>query len=296
MIKRLLLAAAVAWLVLTGATAQAEEKEITIGFLSWSGPFKGMREWGATGDYLAEQLGRPVTVLPLEFKEVLPAVAAGAVDFFTADPAMFVLAKRQYGAEAVVTMKNTLIGSEQIGAVLFTAVENSAVNGLTDLQGKKFGALRRWSFAGWQMAEKEFLDAGLDAYSSLSTLRFFENPQAVVKAVLSRQIDAGTIPTGLLEQMAEEGALRLEEVKVLERKFHRDFPYLCSTLLYPSFPLARTANADPKLAKKIAAALKAMPPDHRSLLEAGLSGWVDPLDYSGVEQVLGQLKGRRLDQ
>lgn len=34
MIKRLLLAAAVAWLVLTGATAQAEEKEITIGFLS----------------------------------------------------------------------------------------------------------------------------------------------------------------------------------------------------------------------------------------------------------------------
>ncbi|MGR0480718.1 MAG: phosphate/phosphite/phosphonate ABC transporter substrate-binding protein [Candidatus Electronema sp. V4] len=294
--KRLILATATAWLVLAAGLAQAAEEKITIGFLSWNGPFKGMQEWGATGDYLAEQLGRPVTVLPLAFNEVLPAVAAGRVDFFTADPAMFVAARQQHGAEAVVTMKNKLIGTEQIGAVIFTAAENGTVNGLTDLKGKKFGALRRWSFAGWQMAEKEFLDAGLDAYTSLSTLRFFENPQAVAKAVLSRQIDAGAMPTGLLEQMAEEGALRLEDVKILEQKFHPDFPYLCSTLLYPGFPLARTANADPKLAKQIAAALKTLPPEHPALADAGLSGWVDPLNYAGVEQVLGQLKGGRPDQ
>jgi len=291
MMNKLILAAAAAWLMLTGAAAQAGEKEITIGFLSWNGPFKGMRQWGATGDYLAEQLGRPVTVRPLDFKEVLPAAASGTVDFFTADPAMFVIAKREHGAEAVLTMKNTLVGTDQLGAVIFTAAENSAVNGLTNLKGKKFGALRRRSFAGWQMAEKEFLDAGLEPYTYLSTLRFFENPQAVAKAVLSRQIDAGTMPTGLLEQLAAEGALRLDDVKILEQKFHPDFPYLCSTLLYPSFPLARTAGADEKLGRQIAAALKALPPDHPVLLDSGISGWVDPLDYAGVEQVLGQLKG-----
>ncbi len=290
MMNRLILAAAAAWLVLAAGLGQAKEN-VTIGFLSWNGPFKGMRQWAATGDYLAEQLGRPVTVRALEFNEVLPAAAEGAVDFFTADPAMFVTASRQHGAEAVATMKNTLTGTEQIGAVLFTAAENGSVNGLSDLKGKKFGALRRWSFAGWQMAEKEFLDAGLDAYTHLSTLRFFENPQAVAKAVLGRQIDAGTLPTGLLEQMAAEGALRLEEVKILEQKFHPDFTYLCSTLLYPGFPLARTADADPELAGQIAAALKALPPEHPALLNAGLSGWIDPLDYAGVEQVRGQLKG-----
>ncbi len=295
MMRRLLLAAAAVWFVLGAAAAQAEKTEITIGFLSWNGPFKGMRQWAATGGYLAEQLGRPVTVLPLEFHEVLPTVAAGRVDFFTADPAMYVAASREHGAAAVLTMKNAQVGTEQIGAVLFTAAENGAVNGLTDLKGRKFGALRRWSFAGWRMAEKEFLDAGLDAYTSLSTLRFFENPQAVVKAVLNRQVDAGTIPVGLLEQMAADGALRLESVKIIEQKFHPDFPYLCSTPLYPGFPLARTAGTDSKLAQELAAALKAMPPDHPALLDAGLSGWIDPLDYTGVEQTLNRLKGGRPD-
>ncbi len=295
MMNRLILAAAAVWLVLAAGPAQAAES-VTIGFLSWNGPFKGMRQWGATGEYLAEQLGRPVTVLPLEFHEVLPAVAAGRVDFFTADPAMYLAASREHGAAAVLTMKNAEVGTEQIGAALFTAAENGAVNGLTDLQGRKFGALRRWSFAGWRMAEKEFLDAGLDAYTWLSTLRFFDTPQAVVKAVLNRQVDAGTLPAGLLEQMAAAGALRLEDVKILEQKFHPDFPYLCSTLLYPGFPLARTADADPELAKQIAAALKAMPPEHPALLAAGLSGWIDPLNYAGVEQMLGQLKGGRPDQ
>jgi twitching motility protein PilJ len=273
------------------ALCQAAEDNITIGFLSWNGPFKAIQQWSATGDYLTEKIGRPVTVIPLEFKEVLPAVESGKVDFFTADPSMFATAKAKYGAQAVVTMKNAVTGTDVIGAVIFTAASNRSINGLTNLKDRKFGAVRRWSFAGWQMAEKEFQDAGINAYTFVSSLRFFETPQAVIKAVLAKQVDAGTVPTGLLELAAAEGGINIEEVKILEKKFHSDFPFLCSTVLYPGFPLAKTATVDRKLANQVAAALKELKPGDKPLKDAGLSGWIDPLDYSGIEEIQGQLKG-----
>jgi len=288
--KRKILAAVVALVLALVSLAQAAE-EITIGFLVWNGPFSGRQQWASTGEYLAEKLGRPVEVLPLAVNEVLPAVESGRVEFFTADPAMFATAKVRYGAEAVATMNNAVTGNEQAGAVIFTAANKIRINGLTDLQGKKFGALRRWSFAGWRMAEKEFLDAGLDAYTYLHTLRFFETPQAVIKAVLSCQVDAGTVPTGLLEQAVANGEITLDQVKILEKKHHRNFPYLCSTVLYPNFPLAKTANVDKKLALQVADALKALKPEDQPLKDSGLTDWIDSLDYSGIEQLQEQLKG-----
>ncbi|MCI5162072.1 MAG: hypothetical protein D3917_08625 [Candidatus Electrothrix sp. AX5] len=72
--------------------------EVKIGILSWRGPLGFKERWEPTGKYLTESIGRPVTVLPLEFKDILPAVKNKAVDFFTADPSMFMSAKIQYGA------------------------------------------------------------------------------------------------------------------------------------------------------------------------------------------------------
>lgn len=288
--QRILLAALAVLLFFSAAVCQAAGG-VTIGFLVWNGPFDGQRQWAATGRYLAEKLRQPVRVLPLSYQDLLPAVAAGKVDFFTADPSMFITAQAKYGATAVATMKNAVIGTEYNGAVIFTAADSKSINGLTNLRDKKFGALRRWSFAGWQMAEKEFKNAGIDAYTFFHTIRFFETPQAVVKAVLSGKVDAGTLPTGLLEREFANGNGTMKDFKILARKFHQDFPFACSTDLYPGFVLAKTATVEPELAAQVAAALKELEPGDRPLADAELDGWVDPLDYSGVAKVLGQLKG-----
>ena len=280
-------------LLLSTAGIGHAKGDVTIGFLVWNGPFDGQRQWASTGQYLTKKLHQPVKVRSLSYKELLPAVAAGKVDFFTADPSMFIAAKAAYGVEPVATMKNSVIGTEYNGAVIFTKAANTSINGLTNLGGKKIGALRRWSFAGWQMAEKEFKDAGIDVYSFVHTIRFFETPEAVVKAVEMGKVDAGTLPTGLLEREVASGNGKIEDFKILAKKFHRDFPFACSTVLYPGFLLAKRAGVDQHLAEQIAEALKELQEGDRPLQDASLAGWTDPLDYSIVQKVLGQLKGMR---
>lgn len=290
--KRALLTALSVVLFLSAAVCHAAAGNgITVGFLVWSGPIDGQRQWAATGRYLEEKLQVPVKVLPLSYKKLLPTAAAGKVDFFTADPSMFIAAQAKYGAEAVATMKSAVIGTEYNGAVIFTAAANPRINELTDLRDKKFGALRRWSFAGWQMAEREFKDAGIDAYTLFHTLRFFETPKALVRAVRSGAVQAGTLPTGLLEREIALGNGTMEEFKILAEKSHQGFPFAISTALYPGFVLAKTASVKPELAEQTAAALKELRPGDAPLVDAELNGWVDPLDYSLVAEVLGQLKG-----
>ncbi|XOF33311.1 MAG: hypothetical protein ACL93V_15100 [Candidatus Electrothrix sp. YB6] len=61
--------------------------------------------------------------------------------------------------------------------------------------------------------------------------------------------------------------------------------------LYPGFPLARTASVDQKLADQVAAVLRSLQPDHRAVQEAGIAGWIDPLDYTEIKMVQEQLRG-----
>jgi ABC-type phosphate/phosphonate transport system substrate-binding protein len=291
MIKKLLAALTLLlfFIVPSFAAQKSTNETVKIGILSWNGPLGFKKSWEGIEKYLSKEIGRPFELVPLEFKEVLPAVRQGTVEFFTADPSMFISAKTKYGAEEILTMK--LINADSVGAVIFTKKDNDKVSQLPDLRGKKFGALHRWSFGGWQMAEKEFRDAGIDPYPFLHTLRFFDKPDAVVRAVLSGQVDAGTIPASILERMTRTGAIKMQDVKFLNQKDYPDFPYACSTELYPGFPLAKTAAVGHTLAHEVADALKALKPGDKILKAARITGWVDPLDYTDLEVVQSQLRG-----
>ncbi len=118
----------------TTTTVTVTDDEVKIGILSWRGPLGFKKRWQATENYLTQTLDRKITFLPLEFKEVLPAVKAGEVDFFTADPSMFISAKNEYGASEVLTMK--LSHTDSVGAVLFTRADNHKINKLYDLNQK----------------------------------------------------------------------------------------------------------------------------------------------------------------
>jgi len=261
---------------------------VKIGVLAKNGPAKALKKWAATGEYLNSRIsGKTFEIVPLDFDKVFPAVASGEVDFFLVNSSMFVTAKVKFGAEPVLTMINSRQGKAltSFGGVIFTNAYNDSVNNLTDIKGKKFMAVKKSSFGGWQMAYKEFLDAGIDPAKDFASLEFGGKHDNVVFAVQNEVVEVGTVRTDTLERLAASGAIAMEDFKIIARKEYPDFPFVCSTKLYPEWPLARTAGTDAALTAQVVAALKELKPEDKAAKAAKIVGWTDPLDYSGVEEL-----------
>ena len=273
-----------------GAFAQ---EIVKIGILAKNGPVKTLSRWKATGDYLTASLtGYQFEIVPLDFKDVNPAIEKGSVAFFLVNSSMFVEAKIRYGTVAVATMINSRQGKplKAFGGVILTSVDNDDINSIDDLRGKSFMAVSKSSFGGWQMAYKEMLDAGVNPYTDISKLEFGGKHDNVVLAVLNGAADAGTVRTDTLERMAAAGNIFMDDFKIINKKEIADFPFLCSTTLYPEWPLARLPDTSNELADKVAAALKSLKPDDPAAKAAKVVGWTSPLDYSPVEDLQKKLK------
>jgi ABC-type phosphate/phosphonate transport system substrate-binding protein len=65
------------------------------------------------------------------------------------------------------------------------------------------------------MAKRRLLAQGIEMDKEM-TVRFFNTHDAVVQAVLSGEVDAGTVRTDTLEQMSASGAIQLNDIKVLD--------------------------------------------------------------------------------
>ena len=285
----LIMAVLVAGLFTTNALAQ----NVKIGVLAKDGPVKALKMWKSTGEYLTSKLdGATVEIIPLDFEEVFPAIEEKKVDFFLVNSSMFVTAKVKYQSSAIATMINSRQGKplESFGGVILTTEWNDEINSVQDLKGKHFMAVQDTSFGGWQMAYKEMLDSGVDPMKDLSKLDFGGKHDNVVLAVLNEQVDAGTVRTDTLERMAAAGDIAMEDFKIIAKKDNQDFPFVCSTALYPEWPLAKIGDTPADLADKIVGALKELKPEDKAAKDAKIVGWTDPLDYQGVEDLQKSLK------
>jgi two-component system, LuxR family, sensor histidine kinase TtrS len=274
------------------ATTQAQET-YKIGVLAKNGPVKALQMWKATGDYLSSKLsGKTFEIVPLGFEEVNPAIEAGKVDFFLVNSSMYVTAMVRYGASAVATMVNSRQGQplKAFGGVILTTDGNKAINSIADLKGKKFMAVQASSFGGWQMAYKAILDEGVDPNRDFAKLEFGGKHDNVVYAVMNGAVDAGTVRTDTLERMVAAGEIELADFKIINPQKYDGFPFVCSTALYPEWPLAKTKHTPDAVARSVADALKQLQPTDPAAKSAKVVGWVDALDYAPVEALQKTLK------
>ena len=276
---------AILLLLLTTVCCNASET-FNIGVLAKNGPVKALKMWKATGEYLTATIdGKTFEIVPLDFDAVNPAIEQSQVHFFLVNSSMFVTAKVKYGATAVATMINSRQGKplQSFGGVIITSDYNEGINSIADLKGKSFMAVKESSFGGWQMAYKEILDAGIDPHKDFSRLEFGGKHDNVVLAVLNEAFEAGTVRTDTLERMAAAGTIDMADFKIINPKQNASFPFVCSTTLYPEWPLAKTAATDETVARQVVDALKKVKPSDLAAKNAKIVGWMDALDYSPVE-------------
>ncbi len=263
-----------------------------IGVLAKNGPVKALKMWKSTGDYLTANVAGNFEIVPLDFDAVFPAIEKGEVDFFLVNSSMFITAKVKYGAKAVATMINSRQGKplKSFGGVIITSEENDDINAMSDLSGRTFMAVKKSSFGGWQMAYMEFLNQGIDPFKDFSKLDFGGKHDNVVLAVQNGVVDAGTVRTDTLERMAASGVIEMDEFKIINSQKHDGFPFVCSTALYPEWPLAKVKGTPDAVVGKVVDALKKLKTADQAAKDAKIIGWTDSLDYQGVEDLQKTLK------
>ncbi len=267
--------------------------QINIGILAKRGTEKALDKWQPTADYLSKAiLGYRFQIVPLKFNEIAPAVQSQQVQFILTNSSMYVELEMNHGVSRIATLKNNINGrpTTGFGGVIFTHIDNKAINSIDDLKGKRFGAVDPKSFGGYQAAWRELKKMGIEPAGDFSTILFTGTHDQVVHAVMAKEIDAGTVRTDTLERMAAEGIISLKVIKVLNRKMNSEYPFLISTPLYPEWPLARLFTTSNDLSDQVASALLSMSKQHPAAVQGKYIGWTVPRNYQPVHQLQRELR------
>lgn len=279
---------------LTASAQLNEQVEVRIGVLAFRGHDHTMARWQPMADYLNKNLPEfSFQIIPLNLQQVSKATAAEEIDFVLTNPGNYVLLEHNYGASRIATLKRHWMGHDysRFGAVIFTRRDNPHIKKLKDIKGHSMMVVNAHAFGGFQMAWRELKEAGVDPFKDLADLRFNGFPQDnIVHSVLSGEVDVGTIRSGLLENMALNGKVELDKVRVLDSQYIEGFQFLLSTRLYPEWPLAKLKHTPDSLASKLVIALLSAPRDAFSQSDTDWIDWTIPLDYSTVHELMRDLR------
>ena len=276
------------------ACAESAASLVRIGVLAHRGVDQTVTAWTPTGNYLNERIpGCRFEIVPLPFDAVASAVAQARVDFLIANPSIFAEVDASHSLSPIATRKSTRQGSGRplLGGVIFCRSDRADIATLTDLRRQRVMAVAPNSFGGWRTALRELQQQGVRVERDFASLGFAGAHDAVVMAVLRGGADVGVVRTGILERMAQEGRIRLEEVRVLNQQPSPDgFDHVHSTPLYPDWPIAKLAHTSDKVAEEVAEALIEMAPDTDAAIASGTMGWTIPQSYQSVHDCLRELR------
>ncbi len=270
----------------------SQKKKIYIGVLARRGNQECLREWLPTAQYLTDQIpGTLFKIVPLAFEEVTPAVEDRKVDFIVVNSSIYVEMQVLYSVSRMATIKRiTSDGySTLFGGVIFCRSDRREIASLKDLNGKSFMAVDETSFGGWRVAWREFKKSGVNPYKDFGSLAFGGTDDDVIYVVRDKKVAAGTIATPILEQMVAEGKIAPDTFKVINRQNHADFPYACSTHIYPEWPFAKLKHTPDAMTEKVAIALLGMTVQSPAAEAAHCSGLIEAVGRWGEATSAGEV-------
>ena len=266
---------------------------IKIGILAHRGSKYALSTWEATAAYLTGEVsGYSFEIIPLDFNCITAAVEQRSIEFVITNSGLYVEFEALYGVNRLATLKHLRQGKPYtvFGGVIFCKATRQDLKEITYLRGQRFMAVAEKSLGGWRAAWREIVEAGINPYRDFQSLQFGDRQDAVVEAVYQGIVDAGTVATDMLERIASEGMIDLQDFKVIQPKNEPGFPFALSTRLYPEWPFAVLPQVTPELAEQVAIALLKLPKDSPAAKAAKSEGWTIPLNYQSVHECFQALQ------
>ncbi|MGQ9369890.1 EAL domain-containing protein [Azospirillum sp. ST 5-10] len=272
----------------------ADTPTVRIGVLAYRGADAARAEWGPHAAYFAEQVpGMRFVVEPLAYADLAAAVRQRTVQFVITNTGQYTEMELADDAARVATrLKAGPDGQplDRMGGVVIARAERSDLRTYADLRHRSILYPDRASLGGWQVHEGEARAQGIDLLRKAVLLPQTGNHEEVVRGVLAGRADAGFVRADLVERLAAEGKLRLEQIRIVNPREEAGFPYRLSTRLYPEWPLAVVAGTPDALAREVTLAALHLPADSEAARAAGILGWVAPRSYRPVDELFRELR------
>ena len=271
-----------------------EPNSYRIGVLSVYGDKESSMElWTPTANYLSLNIpNSSFEIVPLDYDDFILTVNNDDVDFFYANPMLYVEMERSHGASRIATFHSVWNNSSYSGrgGVIIANASRDDINSVEDLEGKSFMAVSEFSFEGFLAAMGELQRSGIDYRKDLDELKYGHTNDNVVFAIVNGDVDAGTVTAGTLEKMVLEGKINIADVKVLNQKEYDDYPFLVSTDIYPDWAFAKTSPTPDNISKEVSIALLRIAPNSTPAIALASNGWSVPADYSSVDELMRELR------
>lgn len=283
---RHVIAIALGGVLLIGATSNAPA-EVRFGVLAPRGEAVAYEAWTELGIYLTDQIGEPVTIVPLPPTQSLYMLGNRRLDFLLSNPVQSAIAQEVYKATPVASLAKR--SGTQFAGVIVTR-RDSGIVAAQQLRGKRVVSMRVGVAAGGYIFQAYYLEQrGIRVPGDLASLVEGKVQDDLVIDVIEGRADAAFVRTGVLEAMANAGRISLDDVTVVDER-HEGFPLMHTTPLYPEWMAMAGPTVDQAVVDRVQAALYGLRAGDLAARAANINGFVEPVSLVEMKAALAALR------
>lgn len=238
-------------------------------------PTELIRKFTPLGKYLGQELGRPVTFVPVsDYAAVVEALAAERIDMAWLGGFTFVQARLRTGNAIPLVQREQ---DEKFTSKFITA--DPKVKSLADLKGRSFVFGSVSSTSGSLMPRYFMLKDGIKPETYFSRVAYSGAHDATAAWVQAGKADAGVLNASVWDKLVAAGMIDTGKVKVF-----------ATTPTYYDYNWTVRGTLDPQLTAKIKAAflkLDSANPQHKIILDLQAASRfiaTKPENYQGIEE------------
>lgn len=267
-------------------SAQAAYSEIIIGVLAPQGPEAAYEAWQPFADHMSDELGEPVSLIPVGASDGTEAFFEGYFDIFVGNPVQTAVIVDTMNARPIASVVRQN-GAEFAG--LIVARNNGPIENLQDLSGARIATLGDWAAGGFLFQAHHLVSAGLGRPGEIGTRVRGANQNELVQMVLDGAADAAFIRTGVLENHIALGLIEPGTLRVLDAQSQGAEELQRSTRWFPSWFVSVPNATNERRIAQLNDILNEITPDLPAAQRANILGFTSPLDIQPVIQAMQQV-------
>ncbi len=291
MLLRLGLAGLVA-LLLLGVGCREESRTLRIGYMICNSLEETRERFEPLTAYLSQATGARCESVYLDTQDVEDAFEAGKLDLAHTNSLLYIILRENHGAELVAASSRGSFGALTRGVIVVRA--DSAIKELADLRGRRLVFGPQWAPFGFLAQYALLLDNGVDPEADLGLYAFPKGTwkhEKIIYSVLYGAYAAGAAPLIDLEEMAAEGRIDPDDLRVIARS---DLAPYCTVSAHPSLPAAWRDRVQQALLEVGPETVAEVGSERLRVLQRGLFSGFEALQNGDYDPIRGWARTARM--